>query len=1001
MIRTSFIGIDRHRDPGIRDLGGAARDATALWALFADSLPDMIGTLVRDEEATRENVRRAFEGTLQSAAPGDLVILSFSGHGTHDHRFVLHDTDRARLTETTIAMADLAEMFKRSPANAILCVIDCCFSGGAPGRVLEDSPTPKDPGIPLEILAGKGRIIVAASNVNEVAYESPTTRHGLLSNALIQTLRGATDTIDVTAAMAEVMKAVRTSASQLGVTQTPVMLGYIEGGLVLPALKPGRRYAEAFPDLSKTRVGDQVRGLVAFGIPEQVTQEWEARFPKLNALQLAAVNEYRVLDGDSLLVVAPTSSGKTFVGELAAVRAVLSGRKAVFLLPYRALVNEKYDSFSGLYGEALGLRVVRCTGDHTDQVDALIRGKYDLALLTYEMFLNLVVSNPNVLASLGLVVLDEAQFITDPGRGITVELLLTFLVAARDRGIAPQIVALSAVIGDSNGLEDWLGCRRLITTDRPVPLIEGVLDRTGRLRYIDGGGSEQTKQLVPMREIRQRREKPSAQDVIVPLVRSLVHEHNEKVIVFRNQRGTAEGCARYLAADLGLGPVSEALAALSEGDPSTTSASLRQCLEGGTAFHNSNLTRDEKQVVERVFRDPASPLRVLGATTTVAAGINTPASTVIIAEQQFIGEDGREFTVAEYKNMAGRAGRLGFNEEGKAIILAEDPHEGRVLFNRYVRGTPESLASSFKLSELETWIIRLLAQVKQVPEAEVVRLLTGTYGGFLAIRQNPGWKAGVEARLQSVLKRMLDLGLLEREGDAVRLTLLGRACGSSTLVLSSAMRAVELLRLVGPDLSGLTLVALVQALPESDGGYTPLMRKGQKEGVRPSQAMGHFGQRVTSLLQRYVDDQYDYWGRCKRAAILGDWISGKPLKDIEETYSTTPFQGKIGYGDVRKFADATRYHLRAVYQIAAALFPSYGERGAEIDQVMRRLESGLPSDVLPLLDSPLPLDRGDYLALYSQGVRTADDIWSLSDEALKNLFGPTRGPAIAKRRPNV
>jgi superfamily II helicase len=51
----------------------------------------------------------------------------------------------------------------------------------------------------------------------------------------------------------------------------------------------------------------------------------------LNVLQLTAVNEYRVLDGDSLLVVAPTSSGKTFIGEMASVRTVMQGRKAPLL----------------------------------------------------------------------------------------------------------------------------------------------------------------------------------------------------------------------------------------------------------------------------------------------------------------------------------------------------------------------------------------------------------------------------------------------------------------------------------------------------------------------------------------------------------------------------------------------------------------------------------------------------------------------------------------------
>ncbi len=1000
MIRGLFIGVDQHRDPGIRDLTGAARDATALWALFTDSISEMKADLLRNEEAVKERVLSTLTDALDKADSDDLVIVSFAGHGTHDHRLVLHDTEKSDLASTTIAMEDLASSFRRSPAKVLLCIIDCCFSGSAPARVLEDSPVPRDPTPPFEALAGKGRIIIAASNVDEVAFESPSSRHGLLTKALIDAFLGAEGSADLTATMATVMEAVRVAAGRLGVVQTPVLFGYVEGGIVLPALRVGKRYQEAFPEVTGTHVSSAIAELAAFGIPIAVLQEWASRFAGgLNLLQLSAVNDYRILDGNSLLVIAPTSSGKTFVGELAAARAICDGRKAVFLLPYRALVNEKYDSFTSIYSDVLGMRVVRCTGDHTDQVDAFIRGKYDLGVLTYEMFLNLMVGNPAILNQIGLVVVDEAQFITDPRRGISVELLLTFLVAARKRGIQPQLIALSAVIGNSNGLETWLDCRKLVTTERPVPLLEGVLDRSGRFRYIDEDGIEKVEQILPSYEIQIRRYKPSAQDVIVPLVRRLVHQGQEKVIVFRNQRGTAEGCAHYLANELGLPGADAALAALPEADPSTTSASLRECLAHGTAFHNTNLSRDEKQVVERAYRDPSGPLRVLGATTTVAAGINTPASTVIIAEQQFVGEDGREFTVAEYKNMAGRAGRLGFNEKGKAIILAMESHESESLFRRYVRGVPESLTSSFQPGDLETWIIRLLAQVKYVPEEEAVQLLLDTYGGFLAARQYPGWRGEMEQRLKSLLVRMIDLGLVERENDKLRLTLLGRACGESSLALPSAMRLVELLRALGPGLSPEALMVLVQALAESSGGYTPLMKKGQKEAARFGQASDRFGERVVGLLQRFADDQYDFWARCKRAAILGDWISGVPRQDIERDYSTTPFQGKIGHGDIQRFADATRFHLRSAFQIATALFPEYGAQGEQVDILIKRLEVGLPVDALGLLDLPISLERGEYLALYRQGIKMAVEVWQLSQEELTRTVGRAKAKLLEPKRP--
>jgi helicase len=238
-----------------------------------------------------------------------------------------------------------------------------------------------------------------------------------------------------------------------------------------------------------------------------------------------------VLDGKSLLVVAPTSSGKTMIGELSAIQAVSAGKKAAFLLPYRALVNEKFEEFTAQYGPA-GLRVVRCSGDASDGIGPALSGRYDLGFFTYETFLNLALASPRLVRQLGLVVIDEGQFITDPGRGITVELILALLLRARQEGIQPQLVMLSAVLGKLNGLDDWLGLGVLSSTQRPVPLIEGVLDRRGTFQFVDADGTTKVEQLLPTQSIVQRRDEPSSQDVIVPLAQSLVAK-GEKMIVFR------------------------------------------------------------------------------------------------------------------------------------------------------------------------------------------------------------------------------------------------------------------------------------------------------------------------------------------------------------------------------------------------------------------------------------------------------------------------------------
>src|SRR5258706_7552863 len=103
-----FIGIDRFADPAIRELTGCRRDALALWSLFSDTISDLQATLLLDEEATRDAVRTALQTILTTAGADDTVIISFSSHGTRDHRLVIYDSDMAQLPASTIDMGELA-----------------------------------------------------------------------------------------------------------------------------------------------------------------------------------------------------------------------------------------------------------------------------------------------------------------------------------------------------------------------------------------------------------------------------------------------------------------------------------------------------------------------------------------------------------------------------------------------------------------------------------------------------------------------------------------------------------------------------------------------------------------------------------------------------------------------------------------------------------------------------------------------------------------------------
>ena len=596
-IRGVFIGIDRYQAPEINELRYAERDARALHALFADTFGDGAELLV-GEQATRAAIEAQF-AALARAGTDDFVVVGFSGHGSETHELVTYDADVHDLGHTCIPLDQLTEWFKAIPARQLVCFLDCCFSGAMGAKVLQVESTPRrmlsEAGL-LDQLAGDGRLILTASTANQPAWENPKIGHGLLTHFLLEALRGTEEVrkagkVSVYRLLEYVTERVIDAARGFGVRQEPTLRGTLDGSLSWPVFTPSERFAAAFPELGQPKVSADLHSLGAFGFPAELVGTWAESVPSLNRLQQDAVNDYGLLDGDHIVVSAPTSSGKTLIGELAALTGVLDRKRALFLLPMKALVNDKYAEFKRKY-ETFGLRTIRATGEINDDIPALMRGQYDVCLMTYEKCAALALAQPHILHDVGTVVIDEIQMIVDATRGANLEFLLTLIRARRRRGSDPQLVALSAVVGDSNGLERWLNARLLRRVERPVPLDEGVIRRDGSFRYLSAdNGSEKIEPCIRPTSTG----KGSSQDWVIPLVKKLVDE-GKKVIVFRNVRGATVGCATYLAQVLSLPPAEDTLGALPTGDPSVSSAALRRVLAGGVAFHNSDLDRDERLV---------------------------------------------------------------------------------------------------------------------------------------------------------------------------------------------------------------------------------------------------------------------------------------------------------------------------------------------------------------------------------------------------------------------
>lgn len=953
-----FVGIDRYASPDISWLSSAARDATALYALFGDTFGAGNSRLLIDGAATRASIQAEFD-RLGACDPDDVVIVTFSGHGTPTHELVTFDADCSDLGNSCIPLETLTEWFARIPARRLVCVLDCCFSGGAGARVLQVDTLARSLDSAegaLRRLSGSGRVIITASSATEEAWENPRLGHGLLTYHLLEALRGAPEVrrdgrVSVYRLLEHVIQRVVDASTTLGKAQHPTLRGQIDGELEWPPLEPGALFTEHFPDRVRQPASAEVSSLTSFGFPAGLLDAWASSIGSLNTLQVEAINEYGVLDGQHLVVVAPTTSGKTMIGELVAAKAALEHRRAFFLLPLRALVGDKYAEFVHRY-TAYGLTTIRATGEIADDIPALMRGQYDLCLMTYEKFTALAVGSPHILNQVGVVVVDELQMIADRGRGANLEFLLTLLKVRRQQGVDPQVIALSGVIGDTNGVERWLDARLQRSDWRPVPLNEGILGSDGAYRYIAADGSEER---VPG-FVRPQSATSANRGLVVPLVRRLVSE-GKQVLVFRETRGEARRVASYLAQELGLPPASEALAALPTGDPSRASEELRAALRGGVAFHISDLDRLERQVVEEHFRKPESSIRTIVATTTLAMGVNTPAAAVLIVGLDHPGPDGGPYAVAEYKNMVGRAGRLGFAEEGFSYLVAGSAHQEDHFWHAYVLRTPEDIESRFLTTHTDprSLIVRALAASPDAAGAgltatDVVAFIAESFGAFRERRDGlETMSAGVVERALRELERGR---LVEMDaGERCTLTPLGQLAGESGIHVDSVLRVVAALEQCAPSaISDLSLLAITQVTVELDEVRFPLNRRStQKEPVAWTGELRRQGVHtaVLAALQRNTPDRHTRTLRAKKAVSCLHWIGGTPLSVIEETM--TRFGGAPGgaSGDIRSVAMRTVDILPFVARVAELLHPEL-DLSARRVALLTRLELGVPSSMVEL-----------------------------------------------------
>jgi replicative superfamily II helicase len=470
----------------------------------------------------------------------------------------------------------------------------------------------------------------------------------------------------------------------------------------------------------------------------------------------------------------------------------------------------------------------------------------------------------------------------------------------------------------------------------------------------------------------------------------------KKVIVFRATRGDTVGAAGYLAQSLSLPPANDALALLPAGDRSAASEDLRRFLGSGVGFHNSDLDRDERLALEACFRDPMSPLRVLVATTTLAMGVNTPAEAVVVAGLRHPGQTPVPYSVAEYKNMAGRAGRPGHTEAGESYIIAtSDPGPG-VAWDRYILGHPEAVTSHFLSSstDAQTLIVRcLVALGSSVAESDLIELLENSFAIWQ--RREAGQTGWDEDQLRRDLDELVNGGLVDREPNGnLTLTALGRYAGESGIEVRSITRIGSALRYAPAQLGPADVVTLAQVTVELEPLYIPANRRSRQEQRRWPLMLQQFGVAPSLINALHVGGGNPFTAT-KRAVACLLLMSSSPMAEVERILLQHT-RDRSAAGQIRQVASRTRDVIDAVVQVATFNGHSIRE-GLNSEDLGIQLELGLPESLVALGQTiGAELNRGEYLALLNAGITDASQVVERGTAGLASVIGDTAAERVLR-----
>jgi helicase len=462
----------------------------------------------------------------------------------------------------------------------------------------------------------------------------------------------------------------------------------------------------------------------------------------------------------------------------------------------------------------------------------------------------------------------------------------------------------------------------------------------------------------------------------------------KQVLIFNNSKNSSEATAEKVAiANKRVGNAKE-LEVLANKilkslqSPTRQCRRLAKCIQKGTAFHHSGLTGKQRTLVETNFK--SGLIKVISSTPTLAAGLNLPAYKVIIKDyKRFSSRGMADIPVLEFHQMAGRAGRPGKEDTGRAVVLVKSKDEEDRVIKKYIFGKSEEIFSKLAVEPtLKMYLLSLISMDMINSKTEIKDFFKNT----LYAKQYQDLE-GLYFNVFKILSTLKGYKFIDQQDDYYRATRLGKRVSELYLNPDTANYFLESLeelegifsKEIYNDYDTYKLIHFMTNALE----MRPLFRVLKSEEDIYMAKVSDLGDDMVTEYDPFEMDYRELMQTFKTSDILQDWISEKTEDDICEKYKTTP--GELNYKlsnldwllySLEEFAHLQKMHF----------FKNV------IKKLRIRFKSGVKEEIISLV-SIKGIGRVRARKLFESNIKTYTDIKKVSYRRLEELIGK----AVAKK----